>query len=42
MMIVFITPTANNIMVMVELGGGPKEIMAALIGWQYVFSPFFF
>ncbi|KAL7516243.1 hypothetical protein ACHAWX_001275 [Stephanocyclus meneghinianus] len=40
MMIVFITPTANNIMVMVELSGSSsKEGMARLIGWQYVVSP---
>lgn len=40
MMIVFITPTANNVMVMVELSGsGSKEGMARLIGWMYVASP---
>jgi len=40
MMIVFITPTANNVMVMVELSGSSsKEGMARLIGWQYVVSP---
>lgn len=39
-MIVFITPTANNVMVMVELSGSAsKEGMARLIGWQYVFAP---
>jgi len=40
MMIVFITPTANNVMVMVELSGSSsKEGMARLIGYQYVVSP---
>lgn len=40
MMIVFITPTANNVMVMVELSGSSsKEGMARLIGWQYAVSP---
>ena len=40
MMIVFITPTANNVMVMVELSGnGSKEGIARLIGWQYVVCP---
>jgi len=40
MMIVFITPTANSVMVMVELSGSSsKEGMARLIGWQYVVSP---
>ena len=40
MMIVFITPTANNVMVMVELSGSSsKEGMARLIGWQYAASP---
>lgn len=40
MMIVFITPTANNVMVMVELSGsGSKEGMARLIGYQYATAP---
>lgn len=40
MMIVFITPTANNVMVMVELSGSSsKEGIARLIGWQYAVSP---
>jgi predicted permease len=40
MMIVFITPTANNVMVMVELSGSSsKEGMARLIGYQYLVSP---
>mmetsp|Transcript_1915 Transcript_1915/g.4180 ORF Transcript_1915/g.4180 Transcript_1915/m.4180 type:complete len:736 (-) Transcript_1915:70-2277(-) len=40
MMIVFITPTANNVMVMVELSGSSsKEGMARLIGWQYITAP---
>ena len=39
-MIVFITPTANNVMVMVELSGsGAKEAMAQVIAWQYAVSP---
>lgn len=40
MMIVFITPTANNVIVMVELSGSSsKEGIARLIGWQYLASP---
>lgn len=40
LMIVFITPTANNVMVMVELSGsGVKEGMARCIGWQYASAP---
>lgn len=40
MMIVFITPTANNVMVMVELSGSSsKEGMARVIGYQYVVAP---
>lgn len=40
MMIVFITPTANNVMVMVELSGSSsKEGMARLIGYQYLVAP---
>jgi hypothetical protein len=39
-MTVFITPTANNIMIMVELSGSAsKEGMATLIGWQYMVAP---
>ena len=39
-MIVFITPTANNVMVMVELSGsGAKEGIAQVIAWQYAVSP---
>jgi len=39
-MIVFITPTANNVMVMVELSGsGSKEGIARVIGWQYAVAP---
>lgn len=39
-MIVFITPTANNVMVMVELSGsGTKEGIARVIGWQYAVAP---
>jgi len=41
-MIVFITPTANNVMVMVELAGLPgKEGMALAIGYQYAAAPIF-
>jgi len=40
LMVVFITPTANNVMVMVELSGsGSQEDMAKLIAWQYAVSP---
>jgi len=40
LMIVFITPTANNIMVMVELSGsGSQEGMARLVAWQYAVAP---
>ncbi len=39
-LIVFLTPTANNVMVMVELGGsGVKEAMARVIAWQYAVAP---
>eukprot|EP00586_Coscinodiscus_wailesii_P005444 CAMPEP_0172486472 /NCGR_PEP_ID=MMETSP1066-20121228/15045_1 /TAXON_ID=671091 /ORGANISM="Coscinodiscus wailesii, Strain CCMP2513" /LENGTH=424 /DNA_ID=CAMNT_0013252443 /DNA_START=127 /DNA_END=1401 /DNA_ORIENTATION=- len=39
-MIVFITPTANNVMVMVELSGsGTKEGIAQVIGFQYLCAP---
>ena len=45
MMMVFITPTANNIIVMVELHNGDttgsKEVLSLLIGWQYVLAPLF-
>jgi len=46
MMIVFITPTANNVMVMVELSqgadaSGVKEVLSRLIAWQYLCSPLF-
>jgi predicted permease len=38
--IVFITPTANNVMVMVELSGsGAKEGIAKVIAWQYAVAP---
>lgn len=40
LMMVFITPTANNVMVMVELGTNvSKEGIARLIGWQYAVAP---
>jgi predicted permease len=39
-MIVFLTPTANNVMVMVELSGsGSKQAMARSIAWQYALAP---
>jgi len=40
--IVFLCPTANNVMVMVELGGGGtglKESMAQIIAYQYAVAP---
>jgi formate hydrogenlyase subunit 3/multisubunit Na+/H+ antiporter MnhD subunit len=41
LMIVFLTPTANNVMVMVELSGsGTKEGIAQAIAWQYMTAPF--
>jgi predicted Na+-dependent transporter len=40
LMIVFITPTANNVMVMVELSGSnSKEAIARVIALQYAVSP---
>ena len=40
LMIVFITPTANNVMVMVELSGGKtKEGIAMCIAAQYAIAP---
>jgi len=40
LMIVFLTPTANNVMVMVELSGsGAKEGIAAVIALQYAVAP---
>jgi hypothetical protein len=40
LMIVFLTPTANNVMVMVELSGsGAKEGIARVIALQYLFAP---
>jgi predicted permease len=39
-MIVFLTPTANNVMVMVELSGsGSKAGIARIIAWQYAAAP---
>lgn len=39
-MIVFLTPTANNVMVMVELSGsGAKEGIATVIALQYAVAP---
>jgi len=37
----FVTPTANVVMVIAELGSGPesKKFMASLIGWQYIAAP---
>jgi len=42
-LIVFLTPTANNVMVMVELNGhdGAKEGIASVIAWQYAAAPLF-
>lgn len=38
--IVFITPTANNVMIMVELSGsGTNEGIARVIAWQYATAP---
>jgi hypothetical protein len=40
LMIVFLTPTANNVMVMIELSGsGAKEGMATVIALQYMVAP---
>ena len=40
LMIVMITPTANNVMVMVELSeSGSTEGMARIIAWQYAVAP---
>lgn len=40
LMIVTITPTANTVMVMVELSDSEaKEGMARIIGWQYAVAP---
>lgn len=40
LMIVTITPTANNVMVMMEISGsGSKEGMARIIAWQYAVAP---
>jgi hypothetical protein len=39
-MIVFLCPTANNVMIMVELSGsGSKEGIARVIAWQYMAAP---
>jgi hypothetical protein len=39
-MIVFLTPTANNVMVMVELSGSDaKEGIASVIAMQYACAP---
>ena len=40
LMIVTITPTANTVMVMVELSDSEaNEGMARIIGWQYAMAP---
>lgn len=42
LMIVFITPTANNVMIMIELGGCAKEVLegvANVIFVQYAVAP---
>uniref|UniRef100_A0A7S2NK93 Uncharacterized protein n=1 Tax=Zooxanthella nutricula TaxID=1333877 RepID=A0A7S2NK93_9DINO len=41
MIIMTCTPTANNLMIMVELSGQNKEAMTACIFAQYVAAPFF-
>ena len=42
LMIVFITPTANNIMVMADLaGGGVEGAMAKIIACEYLIAPVF-
>ena len=39
-MIVFLTPTANNVMIIVELSGsGAKEGIARVIALQYAVAP---
>lgn len=38
-MMSFLTPTANNVMVMVELSGGNREGIARVIAWQYLAAP---
>jgi hypothetical protein len=39
-LIVFLTPTANNVMVMVELSGsGSKQGLSRIIFWQYAVAP---
>jgi len=38
-MMAFLTPTANNVMVMVELSGGNREGIARVIAWQYLAAP---
>lgn len=38
-MMAFLTPTANNVMVMVELSGGNREGIARVIAWQYAAAP---
>lgn len=40
MMMVFLTPTANTVMIMVDLVDGQKEEMARLLAFQYMFAPF--
>mmetsp|Transcript_34428 Transcript_34428/g.82985 ORF Transcript_34428/g.82985 Transcript_34428/m.82985 type:complete len:87 (-) Transcript_34428:80-340(-) len=40
LIVVFLCPTANNVMVMVELSGsGSKEGMARIIAFQYMVAP---
>ena len=39
MLVVACTPTANNVMVMAEIGGVSKEAMAKAIFVQYLFAP---
>ena len=39
MMMVFLTPTSNTVMVMVDLADGLKEEIARIIAWEYAFAP---
>jgi predicted permease len=39
LMIVFITPTANSVLIMVELADGMREGIATILAWQYLLSP---
>ncbi|KAL7560955.1 hypothetical protein ACA910_022442 [Epithemia clementina (nom. ined.)] len=39
LLIVWITPTANNAVVVADLAGGLKEAMAQLLAWEYLVVP---